>query len=140
MYQEMRHNFRSKLTILISIHSGKYINYHFFHKIIKIFNNSFYSPGENIALTTIYYNVSVDVKSQDLSFSRRGKLNTSEDCIHNCQMREMDCFGSLFDNTANMCHFYVQALNGDFHTKHTFLVQTSTSETTFYYKSWQRRK
>lgn len=94
--------------------------------------------GDDITQFT-YENVSVVVEeSANLFKNEIGELTESQNCIKSCDSFTINCVAAIFEHSTNSCYIYNVDLFENFHTKYTFLVELSTNETTFYYKSWQR--
>jgi hypothetical protein len=99
----------------------------------------FFFAGDDIKQIT-YDNVSVMAESTNLKKNEITELKESQECINRCDYFPIYCVAAIFEHSTNSCYIYNVNLFENFHTKYTFLVELSTKETTFYYKSWQRCK
>ena len=109
------------------------------HAILQFSIIIFFFAGDDIKQIT-YDNVSVMAESTNLKKNEIIELKESQECINRCDYFPIYCVAAIFEHSTNSCYIYNVNWFENFHTKYTFLVELSTKETTFYYKSWQRCK
>ena len=97
--------------------------------------NSYYSILGSWIKKVIHMNVSVEVNSAYTS--NQTVANKSHDkCISHCGIR-VDCVAAMFNHTNSICIRYFD-VSSEFSRKHQFYLQSTSEETTFYYKTLNR--
>ena len=81
-------------------------------------------------------NVSVEVNSAYTS-NQTVADESPDKCISYCGAR-VHCVGAMFNHTNSICIRYFDDVNSEFSRKHQFHLQSTSEETTFYYKTLNR--